>query len=238
MLIISSNVTQETRENLQYDTDNSINLKSKKILLNLGYSNLNENDYLDYLILNKAISIKNIVNKKLMLKILNNYKIKSLKCLDLKDKKDVLKAIFYLLLNRKLVLRDNGYLKIVGLKDFLKYYKKYDYATLKENKVLEYRVIIFDNKIIRVLLKNNIVKSFNLKQDNSRFIELEDYHYNSIKPLLNECLKAVRLFNIDLCGIDVLINDKNEFKIIELNTGIRLCRKSRDLLIREFNRLY
>ena len=188
-------------------------------------SKFKENGYTNHNIINSVQAIKNCIDKENALRTLRKNKVKCLKCYSLKSKIGLFLATFYI--KRGLVLRKEKELKLVSnLKDFLKYYKYYDYFTVKEDKVLEYRVIMFKNKPLRTTLKLNNRGNFQLKQDNSKFIDVKWIRGDIIR----NCRKATELLKIDLCGIDVLVNKKFDIRIIEVNSGMRLCRKSCEIL--------
>jgi len=223
MLIVGCNKTSETTEQLNNLLPND--LKNTNILLNIGYSKFKETDYKDYLILNTTESIKNCLDKKLMFKILKKNQVKCLKYFDLNKNIDKVRTIFYLLLNKELVLRNEKSLKVINFKEFKEIFnKKWKYSTLKENKLIEYRIIVFKNRIVRAMIKLNTSKDFQIKQENSKFIDID---INKLpKKVLKNIFKAVNSLKIDLSGIDILINKKGKFKIIEVNSGMSLCSKS------------
>lgn len=223
VIVKGSGRTEETTKRLQ-DLMPS-NLENEKIVLNVGNSSLNEDCYKDYIILNKVNSVKNCVNKKEMFKTLKKNGVKTLYYLDLNKPIDKLKSIFLLGINKELVLRNREGLKIINKKNLKEVFNKnWDYATIKENRLIEYRVIIFKNKVVRITFKLNKNNDFALKQNNSTFIEV-DINKIPLKVRKN-LLKAVEMLGIDLCGIDFLVNKKGKYKIIEVNSGMAMCEKS------------
>lgn len=223
MKIFSCNATEETGERLKNLLPQE--LENKPIALNLGYSDFKEIE--GYKTLNPSYAVKNCVNKKEMFKTLKKSKIKCLKFFDLNTIKGKFLSLFCLLIGKEIVLRSNG-IKILKLKDFSKILKNKDYATIKENKILEYRLIVFKNKIIRGMVKINKRGDFIVKQSNSRFkdIDLNKISEKDKQNIINSSL----CLGLDLSGVDVLVNNKGKFKIIEVNSGMALCSKSIDIL--------
>jgi len=230
MLIVNCNKTSETAERLE----NYSNAIKGNFLINLGNSSLKEENYKDYIIINKVEGIKNCVNKKDMFRLLKKGKVSSLDYLNLKNPIDLIKG-FMILYTKSLVFRKERKLKIINNHiDYFTLLKNYDYATIKENKVLEYRVLMFKDYPFRILLKLNKTNDFKLKQENCKFISVNLIREDIVK----ECIKATKSIGIDLAGIDILINNKFEPKIIEINSGMALCGKSIRELIKSIKEYY
>jgi len=221
MRIVGCKKTGETKERLKNLIPS--NLRKEDILLNIGYSGFEEESFKG-VIFNKTEDIKNCVDKKMMFKIMKRNRVKCLGFLDLSKSLDKIKAVLFLV-NNDLVLRKNQDIQILNFNDLKKgLFKKWDYATIKEEKLFEYRFIIFKNHIVRAMLKLNKNNDFVLKQENSKFIDID---INKIsKRTRKNLLKAVKCLNIDLCGVDVLLNKKGKFKIIEVNSGMAMNSKS------------
>ena len=206
-------------------------LKHAKIFLNIG--NANSKGAPGYLMLNKPENVKNAADKKAMFKVFKENRINSVKFIDLKGL-GKFKAIGYLLTGKDLVLREQG-LNVIGISQLFRFLKSKEWVTLKEEKVIEYRVIVFRDKILRAMIKLPNKKDFTLKQENCRFIDIKPEFINETIP--KDVIKSVKCLGLDLAGVDCLINKKGEFKILEVNSGMSLCSKSIGLLFNELRRM-
>jgi len=220
--------TKETKEKLlelmPYE------LEYTKIFLNIG--NAKSKGKRGYVILNEPKAVKNSVDKKRMFRLFKENKIKSLRFIDLDNFLGKIKAIGYLTIGKDLVLRDIG-LNILGISQLINFLKSKEYATLKEKKILEFRVLVFKDKILRTTIKLPKEKDFVLKQENCKFVEVKpNFSDEDKKNIIN----SVKCLGLDLGGVDVLINDKNEMKIIEVNSGMSLCSKSVRLVFKEITK--
>ncbi|MFA6023566.1 MAG: hypothetical protein WC781_05750 [Candidatus Pacearchaeota archaeon] len=227
MEIIYCEKTKETGERLVNLMPEE--LTERNIILNVGNSNYRQKDNSpignEELILNSVNSIKNCVNKKEMFRIFKENRIKSVSFIDLDKPMGKIKSSVILLFGKELVLRKDKEIEVIKLSEIKRLFKnKFDYATIKENRILEYRIIVFKNKVVRAMVKLNYGGDFVLKQDNSKFI---DVNINKIPhKTINNLLKATKYLGIDLCGIDLLVNKNGKFKILEVNSGMALCSKS------------
>ena len=202
-------------------------LKYTKIFLNIG--NTNSKGKKGYTILNTTKAVKNSVDKKKMFKLFKENEIKSVKFINLDNFLGKIKAVGYLTIGKDLVLREVG-LNILGISQLINFLKSKEYATIKEKKVLEYRVLVFKDKILRTTIKLPKQKDFILKQENCKFV--------GVKPKFSEedkknIINSVKCLGLDLGGVDVLVNGKDEMKIIEVNSGMSLCSKSVKLVFDE-----
>ena len=198
--------------------------------LNLGVSNYShENDLIKqgFKIINKTDAIKNCVNKKRMFEKLVG-KVETLEYYDLKKPSHLFKALIRLIQNKEIVVRkkwsETEPRRINSLFKFVRQYKKYDYATLYEDKRLEWRALVFRNKLFKLMLKNAVeenteLSSWQLKQINCDFDEIKN---PGNKKLIAECEKAAEILGIDLCGIDVCLTNDLKLKIIEVNSGMAM----------------
>jgi len=223
--------TRETKERIKDLMSDS--LKRKKVFLNIGNTKSGADKYkrIGYLILNSNKAVENSADKKKMFRLFKENKINSVKFIELTFF-GKLKSICYLLIGKDLVLREKG-LNVLGISQFINFLKSENYVTLKENKIIEYRVIVFKNKIIRVMIKLAKEKDFSLKWENCRFKEVDK---DTLKDKEN-IIKSVSCLNLDLAGVDVLVNKKGESKIIEVNSGMSLNEKSINLLFKEIEKL-
>jgi len=196
-------------------------LKNEKILINLGDSYLNERDYPNYEIINKVSAIRNCSNKKRMFEIFKQNNIISVHYFDLREQR--FEAVDYLYGGFKLVLRKGKEIKIIGM-DKLEELKSYDYATIKEEKVKEYRVILFRGKIVRAMRKMPQTTDFQFKQENCKFVTVTENSFP--REVIKNMIKAQKVLGIDLCGIDLLKNTDGEWKILEVNSGMSMSPKS------------
>ena len=211
-----------------------IGYKYNGVLLNLGNSSFTEEDYYKEVI-NRVKAIRNCVNKKRMFEILKSYSVPSLTYFDLKKIGDIIRAEAYIIKGKALVLRNNTRFKIVSsIREFKSEYRNYTYATLKERKLKEYRIVMFKGVPIRRMIKIVDEPNFKLKQDNCHFVTIE----NAREDIIQACKEAVSCLEIDLCGIDICITDKDRAKIIEVNSGMSLSERSRERLKEELKKRY
>ena len=195
-------------------------LEHTKIFLNIG--NTNSKGKKGYAILNTTKAVKNSVDKKKMFKLFKENEIKSVKFINLNNFLGKIKAVGYLAIGKDLVLREVG-LNILGISQLVNFLKSKEYATIKEKKVLEYRILVFKDKILRTTIKLPKEKDFILKQENCKFIKVKP---NFSKEEKKNIINSVKCLGLDLGGVDVLVNNKNEMKIIEVNSGMSLCSES------------
>lgn len=223
--------TKETKDVLRERMPGE--LRHSKIFLNIGNSSSSQAKYKDYLIINTNKAVSNSMDKRTMFKLFKNNKINSVRFIDLKGF-GKLKALGYILIGRDLVLREQG-LNVIGLSQLFNFLNSNSYCTIKENKVLEYRVIVFRNKLLRTMIKLPKENDFTLKQENCKFIEVNTKFTPEQKQTIIDSVKSLGL---DLAGVDCLVNKKGALKIIEVNSGMSLCKKSADLLFKELKSYY
>ena len=235
VVIVYANRTDVTGKALQEKINNNALLRDKKILVNLGKSKFRlEQDYINnnYQIINKVENIKNSVDKKRMFEIFKQNNIKSLDYFDLDKDEDIHKIIHHLQQNKEVVLREGNDILICNeLVSFIRNYPLYTHATLKEDKLREYRIIIFKNYPLRIMKKVNLTGDFRSKQENCSFINKRIDTFS--RNILNECIKVSRVIGLDLCGIDVMINNDRRIKVIEVNSGMSLSDYSQEILMRK-----
>jgi hypothetical protein len=140
--------------------------------------------------------------------------------------------------NIPIVFKKDGVIKVCSDYNELDYYlSRCRYGTIKEEKIAEYRVIMYKGKLIemfRKIPKPNHESDFALKAYNSNFVIVRDENWrNRHNKVLEVCKHAMNTLKIDLCGFDVLINKQKEIKIIEANSGMGMCDNS----IQKFYRL-
>ena len=183
----------------------------KNIYLNLGNSNSDVKRLLNngYIIINHPDYVKNSVNKKIMFECFLNSGINALTYISysqLFKPKNLFK-----LLTGKLFLRN-------------------EYATIKEKKVLEYRIIVFNGKTLKTYIKIPRNKDFILKKANCTFKRIESRFPSHVDINI---INSVKCLGLDLAGVDMLVNDKGEFKIIEVNSGPGMGKKNIKQLFKE-----
>ena len=101
----------------------------------------------------------------------------------------------------------------------------------------EYRVHIFQDKVIRVSKKvpkedehSKWIRSF---EKGWKFIDLKSYIY--LNPLvIEESKKAVSSLGLDFGGVDVILSDNRKAYVLEVNTGMGLMEKSLELYTQIF----
>ena len=189
-------------------------LEDKKILLNLGNSHLNIGKYIieGYNILNSLESIRNSANKRRMFRLFKENNIRCLKYVPIED----LNTSKYFLerLTSQFFIR-NGY------------------ATIKEDKSIEYRIIVFRNRILKTYIKIPQTNEFILKKQNCVFKRMRmPFDYNIQENIIN----SVKCLGLDLAGVDMLINKKGEDKIIEVNSGPGMGIPTIKMLYRQIER--
>lgn len=211
--IVGCGLTAETIERLEHRFSDV----NSDFILNIGNSEFEGKG-----VLNKADKIKGCIDKKNMFREFKRNGVNCLKFYDLGSWYGWVRALFRVVFGNKLVLRKGRNCKVVRLKGFLKNYGNYDYGTLFENKVFEYRVLVFKGNIFRSMIKfNPFSKKFRLCLDNTHF---KDCWVRS--EIEKESLKAVKCLGLDLAGVDVLMNDRFQFKVIEVNSGMGLQKES------------
>jgi len=127
------------------------------------------------------------------------------------------------------VLRLNDRIKCVdSCYQFIKSFKKYDYATLKEEKLVEYRILLLYGEPFRIMAKFPIKKTFAYKQEYCQFvdIDIDDFKELYSNKIFVQLKKMVWKININLCGVDLILNQKGELKVLEVNSGAGMCGKS------------
>jgi hypothetical protein len=134
-------------------------------------------------------------------------------------------------LGKTIVFKNEGQIEQCSNPIGLAYYlQKCGYGTIKEEKLAEYRVILYRGNLIemfRKIPKPNHESDFALKSYNSNFVIVRDENWrNRHNKILEICKKAMEVLKIDLCGFDVLINKQKEIKIIEANSGMGMCDNS------------
>jgi glutathione synthase/RimK-type ligase-like ATP-grasp enzyme len=204
-------------------------LRDFKIIINLGNSSFNEHEdrYREYEIVNKIEAIKNSVDKKAMFKLFIKNKIPTVEFLDLSDPYDKRVAELYLEMGHKIILRSDKPKQFIRAahRKYKKRLNNFTYATVQESKQAEYRVIVFKNKILRCMMKvPNDNASFRMKQHNCTFygINKREFPVEALRMVKS----AVKVLGLDLAGADLMLNDKNEWKVLEVNSGMGLNKRS------------
>ena len=222
MKIIRCGRTEETCDRVERNMPKG--LVPLKIKLNYGNSQVEDDD--DYILINTQEAIKRCLHKREMFRYIRDY---SVGYFDLKSVSRVFKAFVTLMLGKELVLRKGSKIKCVStVEDFEKLYKNYSYATLKEEKSFEYRILMFYGKPFKIKMKFNKKKEFVNKQENCRFIDVPIDLFEELygTEIIKNVRKAVWNLGIHLCGVDLILNDKKEFKILEVNSGAGMSGKS------------
>lgn len=210
IVVISSPKTEET--SLRLEANIPLYLHDKlNIALNMGNSQYSPTAYT----LNHPSTIRNTVDKKRMFEIMKAYDIPCIQYIPLDTLTTRLKLLLYSILHkRSLVLRSNNTIKLCDSpKEILN--KKWTYITIKETKKREYRILAFKDHIVKCYTKEpKNKKDFILKLDNTHFEPCEPL--NEFKDIVTKLYKA---FLLDISGIDILVNDQDQIKIIEINSG-------------------
>lgn len=171
-------------------------LYNKKIFLNLGNSFLHTNTLgQGYTILNTPQAVRNSANKIRMFEL---FKLNNIRCLEYVSSRDMYKFT-------NLIKARAGQL-----------FMRKGYATVREDKAVEYRIIVFKNKILKTYVKIPNGDDFVLKRKNCSFKRIRFPFPPEVK---SNILNSVKCVGLDLAGVDMLINEKGEDKIIEVNSG-------------------
>lgn len=185
-------------------------LRDKDIILNLGNSNLSMyNIPLGCVTLNHPLSVRNSANKKRMFEL---FQQNNIRCL-------------------KYVPYGVGQVRLYNRHQLFK--RKY-YATVREDKLREFRIIVFKNKILKTYEKVPNNNDFVLKKENCTFKRVRFPFQRDIETNI---INSVRCLGLDLAGVDMLINKKGEDKIIEVNSGPGMGIPTIKMLYREIRKL-
>lgn len=199
-------------------------LEDLSIYFNFGNSDILF-DYDDWLIFNTPEAVKNASNKKRMFRLFQENNINAIEYINLETQKEL--ALMKLRHGKKLVLREEKSLKLIGpVFGKQKIRNSNGYVTIKENKLSEYRIIVWNNRILKTYIKlpNNYIKKFQYKINNCTFKRL---CYNPFDSETTEnILKSVRCLGLDLAGVDLLLNKDGEYKIIEVNSSPGMSEKT------------
>jgi hypothetical protein len=203
-------------------------LKNERILINLGDGYLDESKYRGYKIINRTSAIRNCSNKKKMFKLFQENNIQSVRFIEFDESTEPINELG----GKILVLRKGGKIVLrtirgncIPIPDKWIYRGEYEYATIKEEKVKEYRVILFRGKIVRAMRKMPQEDDFQLKQENCKFVTITP-ESSFPRETIGNMIKAQKVLGIDLCGIDLLKNTDGEWKILEVNSGMSMSPRS------------
>ena len=201
-------------------------LSDVDIIINLGNSDFNDRSYYNtHYIVNKSNNIKNCTHKMDSLLAMQEAGVPCLEVMNLRTIQGYNKALSYVSQHIPLVLRKHsGYWRVRNRRHFIRCTRNnnYDYATKIEKNVKEWRIVLFKGNLVRISWKRPNIPSFRRKSNTCTFFTDDNYDYE----IINICRQAQKLFNIDLCGIDILQNERGEYKIIEVNSGMSLLRPS------------
>lgn len=196
-------------------------LMDSDVVINLGNSNPQLDD--EYFIINSAESVRNAADKQRMFEIFNRNNIKCVKYYDLNNFDTFTEAKRQMLyLNKCLVIRDNGY-KLIGRKNSTQL-PKCGYGTVREQKLKEYRIIVFRGRFLKVYEKLPFEQCFAWKQDKCKF---QRVFYPDFEPeVVDNIINSVKCLGLDLGGVDLLLNTKGEYKILEVNSGMGMSDRT------------
>lgn len=220
IIVVGCPKTRLTREKFEEVIIEYEKLPKGKWLFNLGNGNFMwEREHISngFKIINKVENIKNCSNKKRMFEILTHNNVPCLEYFDLDNPTDIFYAKHAIAIGKILCLRRRKRLKRVDNLNSFNYHRDwYRYATTKENKRFEYRVVMLYNEPIVVFIKNPNDHIFKYKQEYCTFARITLPKDDSV---LKVCKQATKALGIDMCGVDILVNKKGEAKIIEVNSG-------------------
>jgi len=177
-------------------------------------------------VLNEARAVRLCMDKYRQRKYFKQF---SLTYLNLKKKEHVELCRLYLHAGVRLVMKGGMPMEVVGSTEkFDRWHSKYEFATVVEDKRFEYRILMFKGRAFRIMCKLNRHNNFQWKQSNSQFIDVPidwfGWLYGS--RLMKRLKRIVNKMGIDLCGIDLVRTKQGKFRILEINSGAAMCRKS------------
>jgi len=202
----------------------------------LGNSQFNaEKEYAEqgWRIVNRVKAIRKCVDKKAMFRAFEKAGVKSLSFFDLKTASGLIHAGTLVSMGKKMVFRrGRAYLIVSNTLDFVRNYGLFDYATVFEDKLLEWRVLVYKGKVFKVMKKDADDDGvFALKQESTRFRRVD----SPLKEVAEQSVKAAAALGLDLCGVDVCLTKKGDVKVIEANSGMALGKHSCRLLAELIN---
>ena len=101
----------------------------------------------------------------------------------------------------------------------------------------EYRLHIFGNRVVRISKKIGKESSSKWIRSNKKGWEFKDIslkvfkRINKSKEMIRESIKAVKKLKLDFGAVDIILSDKKEVYILEVNTGPSLNRVGRDIYV-------
>ena len=210
------------------------------LVLNLGNSNFDEQPYLDegYDFINRSRNIKNCVNKKSMFLNLIMADIPCLDYYDLEELESINHSYLDLLLGKTLLLRSphyRDYMLVSRDTPVVPFNPRYTYATKLEDKLREWRIIVFNGRIFRDWEKTPLDPTeLYWHKENCVFSKVR--YPNNIPEDL--ALRSALALGMDLCGVDILENKDHDYKVIEVNSSMALSETSVLRLYRRIMRSY
>lgn len=225
MKIISGRRTVKTKRLLEESMPDS--LKNVQVFINLGNSDYDTSGYYNWKIVNHLDAIRNCANK---IRMFNIFKENDVKCLDFFKKGDMKNYGWRGFIGSKAVLKKGKRIRITRL-----FRGDWDYGTVFERKEHEYRVVVYKGAVLRAMEKIPLDGNMDiLKQKKCRF---EHRPWRSLnRNVVEESIKACKALGIDLAGVDVLINNKGEVKVIEVNSGMAMGHRTAGRLFRRIER--
>ncbi|MCH7534158.1 MAG: hypothetical protein IH948_00130 [Bacteroidetes bacterium] len=222
-------------------------LQNKPIIFNFGSSeSLNCSCPL---VFNTPEAVYNASNKKRMFRMLIDSDIDTLDFIDLST--DRQRAINLLRQGKELVLREGKTIRLIspfrggwqsyfrGKKwkmrkaDYQRLMNSNGYVTVKEDKLSEYRVIVWNKRILKTYIKipkNPYREMFKYKFRDCTFRRI--CHPDFSSDMYENIIESVNCLGLDLAGIDILINTDGVFKIIEVNSSPGMSEKTINHLYR------
>lgn len=221
MKIFRSKYTRETSTLLREMMPEEF--RELPIVLNYGNGcNFRESKYGNKLILNHKEAVRRCSNKKEMFRYISDC---SVEYIDIKMVEGFRNAVDKLLKKKELVGRKGNRIGIIKrIRELVDVYPDIDYVTVKEDKEKEFRVLMVLGEPFRIMEKINSNGDFMLKHANSTFRgrKISNFDFDIMEKI--KC--AVKKIGIDVCGVDVCLNRKGEYKILEINSGASLCKRS------------
>lgn len=235
MKIINCRKTQPTADLMNELMPDDLNRLD--VVINLGNSNSTEEALHNWTI-NNTNAIKNSADKKTMFRLFKANKIPSVEYYDLNDNCDRRVVELGLQIGVPFVLRrDNPKrFKRAASESYIRQLDRFTYATIQEKKQIEYRIIVFNNRILRCMVKMNLNHDFRLKQHNCKFVGINKREFPI--EVLRMVKKAVKCVGLDLSGVDVLLNELGEWKILEVNSGMGMNKRTINKLYNRIRKTY
>ena len=202
---------------------------SGAVLIRYGVSSYPTRDIDFKEVLNKADDIRRTINKALASRYMILYGVRSPKVF---FRKEEISEEDLPVLSRRLHHSRGQDIRIITTKEELNR-NHGDYYTKFIPSVSEYRLHVFKGEPIRLQKKVLVGSSIPsiIRNVEHGYVLADHYNHNieAEKKVIEEGLKAVRLFHLDFGAVDILVGEDNTPYILEINTAPRLNKFGRQL---------